>query len=148
MSAKISITYIGEKPVKKDTITGSRLVFQKDKPVEVVEDIAYRLLDYPKVWVTTESAKDVISARIKKAKELEKRKAEEAEKLKQEIINNSVFAIIDGVNTDITKFNSNQLATLEEAHDLVIDNDSKKPVAKYRAAVRDELAKLADSGEE
>lgn len=35
MSEKIAVVYIGPKPVKKDTITGSRTLFPRLEPVHV-----------------------------------------------------------------------------------------------------------------
>ena len=142
--SKISITYVGNKPSKKDTVTGSRLVFPKGKPVEVDEDIAYRLLDYPQVWVPSNEAEDVIKAQEAKAEELEKRKQAELERLANEAKANSVIAIVEGHEKDITKFTKKQLATLEVAHDLVIADESKTDTKAYRLAVRDELAKIAE----
>ncbi|EOY1038784.1 hypothetical protein ACT7PM_005581, partial [Escherichia coli] len=41
MSEKIAVVYIGPKPVKKDTITGSRTLFPRLEPVHVDSAMAW-----------------------------------------------------------------------------------------------------------
>ena len=52
MSDKIAVVYIGDKPSKKDTVTGSRLVFPRHTAVDVESHIAMQLLEFPTVWVS------------------------------------------------------------------------------------------------
>ncbi len=77
---KIDITYIGNKEVKKDTITNSRLVFPRLKSVPVEPDIAHQLLIYPEVWVLSKDAEALIEKKAAKeaaiAKKIEEEKAE------------------------------------------------------------------------
>jgi len=136
--SKIDIVYIGNKPKKKDTVTGSRLVFPRHKSVSVESDIAERLLDYPEVWVLKEDAEKVIAKQEAKAEaiaeELEKqKKAQESADLEQ-----SMIVLVNEEQLDIAKYSSRQLDTLVEAEDLTIVVN-KKPVAKYREAIRDIL---------
>ncbi len=141
MSEKISIVYVGKKTKKKDTITGSRLIFKRGEPMPVDLHIARRLLEYPKVWVEESEAKSV----IEKSEEAEKLAKEQAEKLAKEqaiseleqscLVNDS-----DGNPLDLTKYNGGQLQTLVEAEDLTIDAKAK-PVADYRFAIRDAMRK-------
>lgn len=51
MPNKIAVVYIGPKEKKRDTITGSRLVFPRHKPVDVESAIAHQLLDFPTVFI-------------------------------------------------------------------------------------------------
>ncbi len=136
--SKTSIVYIGSKPKKKDTVTGSRLVFTRNKPVDVDSDIAERLLDYPKVWVLEEDAKEVIAKQKAKAeamaKELEKQKNAQA----SANLERSMIVIVNDDQLDIGKYSSKQLDTLVEAEDLTI-TEKKNPVPAYRTAIRDAL---------
>ena len=50
MSEKIAVVYIGPKPVKKDTLTGSRTLFPRLEPVHVDSALAWQLLAFPDVW--------------------------------------------------------------------------------------------------
>ena len=55
MSDKIAVVYIGDKPSKKDTVTGSRLVFPRHTAVDVESHIAMQLLEFPTVWIRHEA---------------------------------------------------------------------------------------------
>lgn len=136
--SKVSIVYIGVKPKKKDTVTGSRLIFSRLKPVNVDTDIAEQLLDYPDVWVLETDAKDVIAKQEVKAKAIAQ--ALQAKKAAQVFVEleESMIVIVDGEQLDIGKYSSKQLDTLVEAEDLTI-TERKKPVTPYRAAIRDAL---------
>ena len=50
MADPIDLVYIGDKPVKKDTVALSDLVFPRMEPVPTPAEIAQRLLQYPAVW--------------------------------------------------------------------------------------------------
>lgn len=141
MSDKLSIVYVGNKAKKKDTVTGSRLIFKKGEPMPVDVHIARRLLEYPKVWVEESEAKAV----IKKAEEDEKLAKEQAEKLAKEqaendLKNSCVTKDSEGNPLDLAKYNGSQLQTLVESEDLEIEANPK-PVADYRFAVRDAMRK-------
>ena len=141
MSEKVEIVYIGKKSIKKDTVTGSRLVFPQHRSVGVDSDIAAQLLDYPKVWVLASEAKQVIEKQEKHAKALEDAQAKrEAE---QEALNReqSFNVLVNDDVIDIAKYSSRQLDTLVEAEELVM-TIPKKPILPYREAVRDELRKV------
>ncbi|EIM5342099.1 hypothetical protein LNM32_002926, partial [Salmonella enterica subsp. enterica serovar Kentucky] len=60
MSEKIAIVYIGEKNVKRDTITGSRAVFPRLQPVHVDSEVAYQLLEFNDVWVRHEKVEETL----------------------------------------------------------------------------------------
>lgn len=139
--SKIDITYIGEKATKKDTVTSSRLLFPRGKPVSVDSDVAHRLLDYPKVWVLSADAKDIVEQQEARVKALAEKRAEE--KLAQEKANldQSMLVIVDGETLDIGKYSGKQLETLVVAAELTI-TANPKPVPQYRDAIRDELRKL------
>jgi hypothetical protein len=136
--SKVSIVYIGKKPKKKDTVTGSRLVFTRLKPVDVDSDIAEQLLDYPGVWVLKEDAKEVIAKQEAKAEALAKELNKQREVQNSTELEQSMIVIVDEEKLDIGKYSSNQLDTLVESEDLTI-TEKKKPVPPYRLAIRNAL---------
>lgn len=138
MSDKINIAYIGKKPFKKDTITGSRLVFPRLKSVPVNADIAYQLLDYPTVFVNADEMESVKKQQEEAEKAGTARKEALAKIEKEEALESSMLVIVDGEVIDIEKYTSATLATLVEAQDLEI-LVPKSPVDTYRKAIRDQL---------
>lgn len=62
MSEKIAVVYIGPKPVKKDTLTGSRTLFPRLEPVHVDSALAWQLLAFPDVWVRHEELDGVLKS--------------------------------------------------------------------------------------
>lgn len=139
--SKIAITYIGQKAIKKDTVTNSRLVFPRGKSVPVESDIAHQLLNYPKVWVLSDEAEDIVKEQEKKAQAVAEKLATEQKAAQEKALDNSMLVIVDGETLDIGKYSGNQLVTLVEAASLII-TVKPKPVAAYREAIRDELRKL------
>lgn len=138
---KIAITYIGQKPIKKDTVTNSRLVFPKGKSVSVESDIAHQLLDYPKVWALSEEASGIVEKQEQAAKAKAEKIALEQKAEQEKAIDDSMLVKVNGETLDISKYSGNQLQTLVEAADLVI-SVKPKPVVPYREAIRDELRTL------
>lgn len=140
MSETISICYIGNKPTKKDTITGSRMVFPRMVPVDVETALAVQLLDYPTVWVRAEQAKGALAAQeqaeldaVAAAAALE---AQEAARLAAES-----FVVGD---TDLGKMTSAQLTTFCVANDLNITQGAREPVDDFRTRVRDAFRAAAE----
>ncbi|MNZ94835.1 hypothetical protein D3C78_1139520 [compost metagenome] len=141
MSDKIAVVYIGDKPSKKDTVTGSRLVFPRHKPVDVESHIAMQLLEYPSVWRRSEELGDV-----KAEQEAQEQAAiEEAERLAAEDARLAEEQSMVVGERDLAKLTSAQLATLVEGEDLSIEPQGpQEKVPDYRVRVRDALkAKLA-----
>lgn len=145
MSDKIAVVYIGDKPSKKDTVTGSRLVFPRHTAVDVESHIAMQLLEFPTVWIRHEALADEL-ARQETAAEMEaqglERLAAEAARLAEE------QSMVVG-ERDLAKMTSAQLATLVEGEELDIEPQGpQEKVPEYRVRVRDALkAKLAKQGE-
>lgn len=145
MSDKIAVVYIGDKPSKKDTVTGSRLVFPRHTAVDVESHIAMQLLEFPTVWIRHEALAGEL-ARQETAAEMEalelQRLAAEAARLAEE------QSMVVG-DIDLAKLTSAQLATLVEGEDLDIEPQGpQEKVPEYRVRVRDALkAKLAEQGE-
>ena len=72
MAEPIDLVYIGDKPVKKDTVTLSDLAFPRMEPVPTPAEIAHRLLRYPDVW---RKASEL--AKVKREQEAAAKAAEE-----------------------------------------------------------------------
>ena len=139
MSDKLSIVYVGKKAKKKDTITGSRLIFKRGEATPVDVDIARRLLEYPKVWVEESEAKDVIEKSLSDEKSAQEQAdilaKEQAKQAQQES-----FLAKDGAGDtlDLAKCTGPQLVTLVEAEGITVEA-KQSPVSDYRIAVRDAL---------
>lgn len=136
--SKISIVYIGKKPKKKDTVTGSRLVFPRLKPVSVESDIGERLLDFPEVWVLEEDAEKILAKQEAKNKTIADEKAKQKKAKDAANLEQSMLVVVKEETLDIAKYSSRQLDTLVEAEDLEI-TVKKTPVDEYRLAIRDVL---------
>ncbi|EBW6364087.1 hypothetical protein DPU24_25515 [Salmonella enterica subsp. enterica serovar Oranienburg] len=139
MSEKIAVVYIGEKNVKRDTITGSRAVFPRLKPVHVDSELAFKLLEFPDVWVRHEQMEETL-----KQKEEEKRlKEEELARQREEEARlaeaNSFVVNVQGDELDISKYTLAQLVTLSESEELGLKKDAKESAADFRIRVRDAL---------
>lgn len=145
MSDKIAVVYIGDKPSKKDTVTGSRLVFPRHTAVDVESHIAMQLLEFPSVWRRYEELGDVKA----KQEALEQAALDEAERLAAEQARLAEEQSMVVGERDLAKMTSAQLATLVEGEDLDIEPQGpQEKVPEYRVRVRDALkAKLAEQGE-
>lgn len=145
MSDKIAVVYIGDKPSKKDTVTGSRLVFPRHTAVDVESHIAMQLLEFPTVWIRHEALAGELARQETVAEmealELQRLAAEQARLAEEQSM------VVGG--RDLAKMTSAQLATLVEGEDLDIEPQGpQEKVPEYRARVRDALkAKLAEQGE-
>ena len=145
MSDKIAVVYIGYKPSKKDTVTGSRLVFPRHTAVDVESHIAMQLLEFPTVWRRSEDLGDVKAEQ----EALEQAATEEAERLAAEAARLAEERSMVVGDRDLAKLTSAQLATLVEGEDLPVEPQGpQEKVPEYRLRVRDALkAKLAEQGE-
>lgn len=147
MSQTLSVVYIGPKPQKRDTVTGSRLIFPRHQPVEVDSAIAWQLLAYPTVFARETELAAVIAreeedARLK-AREEEAEKAANREREEQE----TFVVMVGGEETDISKFTSVKLETLTEAEDLGLKREPSEKVDAFRIRVRDALKSRVTSSD-
>ncbi|ELF2173397.1 hypothetical protein RM851_003243 [Escherichia coli] len=140
MSEKIAVVYIGPKPVKKDTITGSRTLFPRLEPVHVDSAMAWQLLGFPDVWVRHEELDDV----LKKQQQNEQlRQAQQAQQAQERVLaalaeaENSFVVSVNGQEVDLSKLTSARLATLCEAEELDIHKDPKETAEAFRIRVRE-----------
>ena len=142
---KITVVYIGPKPFKKDTLTGSRLMFPKGQPVATPSDVAWRLLAHPAVWIRAEDYPDWQSnraeyeARLQEDEDARQRLEAEAQ-LKMDMT--------CGEYGDIGRLTAAQLRTLVEGAELVLDpQGAQEKVDAFRLRVRDALRARLAGGE-
>lgn len=140
MSNTIPVIYIGPKDKKRDTITGSRLVFPRLEPVDVETAIAHRLLEFPTVFIKADQLESVLEQ-----KGNEDALREEAEQLAQlrlatEAAANSFVVRIGGDDIDLAKLTAVQLATFVEAEELPdLVKGAQEKVEAFRIRVRDAI---------
>ncbi|QKJ87410.1 hypothetical protein PMPD1_2468 [Paramixta manurensis] len=139
MSEKIDIAYIGPKPLKRDTITGSRLTFPRNTPVPVSPDIAYQLLNFPTVFVTADKVASILGEQESAEANAVRLQQEQAELERKKAEENSFVVMVGDQETDISKYTAAQLATLAESLDLGITKDAQEKVDNFRARVRDAI---------
>jgi len=143
VSDKIAIVYIGDKPMKKDTVTGSRLVFPRHTPVDVESHIAMQLLEYPTVWRKAEELEGVLAQQS----ELESAAAEAARQAEEEAARLAAeqSMLVDHLGLDLAKMTSAQLATVAEKYELHIKQETGERVDDFRTRVRDALRALQEA---
>ena len=138
--SKVQIVYIGPKERKRDTITGSRQVFPRLKPIEVTEEAAAILLRFENTFVHI----DELDGKLKEHKEAEAKKAALEEELKKqaklEAEQASFLVNIGGEDVDISKLAAAKIHTHIVAADLDIKSQQSGESAEdYRKRVRAEL---------
>ncbi|KHN49431.1 hypothetical protein [Pectobacterium fontis] len=134
----ISVVYIGGKDKKRDTVTGSRLIFPRLKPVNVESRIAHQLLEFPTVWVREDQVTSVLAQSAEDEALKAKLAAEELARQKAEAEANSWVVKIGNDEIDLAKLTSVQLATLVEAEDLAdLKQGAQEKVDDFRARVRE-----------
>ncbi|WP_421303705.1 hypothetical protein [Aeromonas veronii] len=142
MSDKIAVVYIGEKPSKKDTVTGSRLVFPRHIPVDIESHIAMQLLVFPSVWIRAEQLAEELERQEQEALAVATavaRQAEEAARIAAE-------QSMEVGGRDLTKLTSTQLATLVIGEDLnIAAQGAQEKVGDFRIRVRDALKAKLDA---
>lgn len=139
---QIALIYIGKKPFKKDTVTGSGTIFPQGKPVPVAADIAYRLLKHPTVWIN--------AANQQEYQERLAREEEEQLRIQSELVALEKFELEKrdmtcGEYGDLGKMTGAQLKTLVEGAELdIAPMAAQEKVDEFRLRVRDALrAKIA-----
>ncbi|WP_145526102.1 hypothetical protein [Yersinia rohdei] len=148
MPNKIAVVYIGPKEKKRDTITGSRLVFPRHKPVEVESAIAHQLLDFPTVFIRHDELESVLNEQQLSEQAHAELMASLAAQAHLDATKNSFALQIGGDEVDIAKLTSVQLATLVESEDLNIKQGAQEKVDEFRERVREAIqAKNAASTE-
>lgn len=142
MSDKIAVVYIGEKPSKKDTVTGSRLVFPRHVPVDIESHIAMQLLEFPSVWIRAEQLAEELERQEQEAMAVAAALARQAEDAARIAAEQSM----EVGGRDLTKLTSTQLATLVVGEDLSIAaQGAQEKVGDFRLRVRDALKAKLDA---
>ncbi|HAG0017913.1 TPA: hypothetical protein G8O67_005323 [Salmonella enterica] len=139
MSEKIAIVYIGEKNVKRDTITGSRAVFPRLQPVHVDSEVAYQLLEFPKVWVRHEQMEAILQQQEEEKRLKEEELARQLEEEARIAADSSFVVSIQGDEVDISKYTLAHLLTLNESEELGLKKEAKESAGDFRIRVRDAL---------
>lgn len=139
MSEKIAIVYIGEKNVKRDTITGSRAVFPRLQPVHVDSEVAYQLLEFNDVWVCHEKVEETLKQQEEEKRLKEEELARQREEEARLAAENSFVVNVQGDELDISKYTSAHLMTLSESEELGLKKGAKESTDVFRIRVRDAL---------
>ncbi|HAG2284122.1 TPA: hypothetical protein G8W61_004489 [Salmonella enterica] len=139
MSEKIAVVYIGEKNVKRDTITGSRAVFPRLQPVHVDSEVAYQLLEFKDVWVRHEQMETTLKQQEEEKQLKEEQLARQIEEEARLAAENSFVVNVQGDELDISKYTLAHLLTLSESEELGLKKDAKESAGDFRVRVRDAL---------
>lgn len=143
---KVNLVYIGPKPFKKDTVTGSRLLFPRGKPVPTPFDVAWRLLAHPTVWIRED---EIPGWQEEQARLADQARLDAEERARLEELERQKRDMTCGVYGDIGRLTGTQLRTLIEGAELDIPpQGAQEKVDAFRLRVRDALrAKIAAEGE-
>lgn len=137
MSNTVAIVYVGNKPVKKDTVCGTDLLFPRLEVIDVTTDLAPKFLRFKDVWVRESEVKKHAKAKDQEAAELERLEQEALEQEKAEAEAASMLVKDFG---DLGKMTSVQLATLVESEGLDVEKKgAREKLPDYAIRVRDAL---------
>lgn len=140
MSNTIAVVYIGPKDKKRDTITGSRLVFPRLEPVDVESAIAHRLLEFPTVFIKEEQLKPTLKQLDNEATMRQEAEQLELQRLTEQAAVRSFVVRIGSDDIDLAKMTAVQLATLVEAEELPsLTKGPQEKVDDFRIRVRDAI---------
>ena len=145
MAEPIDLVYIGDKPVKKDTVTLSDLAFPRMEPVPTPAEIAHRLLRYPDVWRKASELENVKREQEAAAKAAEEEAARLAAEEAARIESESMVVEPYG---DLMKMTAPQLKTLCEGEDLDLVKGAQESVPDFRLRVRDALKAKVDAAKD
>jgi hypothetical protein len=135
--AAVSVVYIGNKKIKRDTVCHSGIEFPPMIPVPVPLTIAVKLLKHRGVWRRADEVEALENERREAAELAAMREEEEAERQRmQEEEDNFYF---DGIG-DLAKMTGPQLATQAESLELDIEpKGAQERVDEFRLRVRDAI---------
>ncbi|RLM26504.1 hypothetical protein BIY29_05445 [Brenneria alni] len=139
MAETISVVYIGPKDKKRDTLTGSRLVFPRLQPVDVESAIAHQLLDFPTVFVRASEVESVLEQKADSEEAKARAEADELARLQALAAASSFVVKIGNDDIDLAKLTSVQLATLVESEDLEVKQGAQEKVDAFRVRVREAI---------
>ncbi|WP_104402612.1 hypothetical protein [Vibrio penaeicida] len=138
--SEVSIAYVGPKAVKRDTVTGTRLVFPQFQAIKVPAENAAILLRFDQVFVEADAVDEAIQ---RMAREQAKREQEAVEQQAQHDVQQAEQSMVVTINeksVDLSKLACGRIATLIEAADLAIaPKEGKETAEQYKQRVRDAL---------
>ncbi|ACR69180.1 hypothetical protein DBV23_17100 [Edwardsiella ictaluri] len=137
MSEQIAVVYIGPKAEKRDTVTGSRLVFPRHIPVSVDTAVAYQLLAFPSVFIPAKNLERFLAEAQEKHEEKQQASLAAQMQVRQQTEQQSFALEIEGTIIDISKFTVAQLITLAEAQELGVQKGAQEKADAFRVRVRD-----------
>ena len=136
MAETIDLTYIGDKPEKKDTAYGTYLVFPKGQAIPVPVELSPKFLRHKDVWVKSSDY-----SAVKEKQESDAKAKAEAEAIAEAARIAKLEAESLEVDTygDLGKANSAKLKTIVESESLGIEIQSGELVRDFAYRVRDAL---------
>ncbi|AOP42939.1 hypothetical protein ACOGYQ_001414 [Edwardsiella piscicida] len=137
MSEQVAVVYIGPKVEKRDTVTGSRLVFPRHIAVSVDAAVAYQLLAFPSVFIPAEKLEAFLVESQEKCEEKQQALLAAQAQVRLQAEQQSFALEIEGTIVDISKFTVAQLITLAEAQELGVQKGAQEKADEFRARVRD-----------
>ncbi|EPC5193674.1 hypothetical protein AABD55_08135 [Edwardsiella piscicida] len=137
MSEQVAVVYIGPKVEKRDTVTGSRLVFPRHIAVSVDAAVAYQLLAFPSVFIPAEKLEAFLVESQEKREEKQQALLAAQAQARLQAEQQSFALEIEGTIVDISKFTVAQLITLAEAQELGVQKGAQEKADEFRARVRD-----------
>ncbi|WP_073382334.1 hypothetical protein [Edwardsiella piscicida] len=137
MSEQVAVVYIGPKVEKRDTVTGSRLVFPRHIAVSVDASVAYQLLAFPSVFIPAEKLEAFLVESQEKREEKQQALLAAQAQVRLQAEQQSFALEIEGTIVDISKFTVAQLITLAEAQELGVQKGAQEKADVFRARVRD-----------
>ncbi|ARD16858.1 hypothetical protein ACW6AV_002267 [Edwardsiella piscicida] len=137
MSEQVAVVYIGPKVEKRDTVTGSRLVFPRHIAVSVDAAVAYQLLAFPSVFIPAEKLEAFLVESQEKREEKQQALQAAQAQVRLQAEQQSFALEIEGTIVDISKFTVAQLITLAEAQELGVQKGAQEKADEFRARVRD-----------
>ncbi|PJC87838.1 hypothetical protein CSW98_01560 [Vibrio sp. HA2012] len=147
--SKVAIAYIGPKPSKKDTITGSRQVFPRMTPIDVDEAVAANLLRYDQVFVKADKLKTAQALQDEAEKAKEQAEAEAKAKVEQEVFDADFTVMVAGEKYDLKKMGCPKIEALLVGADIELEPKNAQEAADdYKLRVRDALRVLEADNQE
>lgn len=141
--SKVAIAYIGPKQEKRDTITGSRQVFPRMKPIEVDEAVAANLLRFKTVFVEADQLDEVKKAQEAEAEAKAKAAEEAAKQAEAEKVEADFTVTVGGADYDLKKMSTAKIAAMLEGAEIELEaKGAQESADDYKLRVRNSLREL------
>ncbi|WP_283130774.1 hypothetical protein [Enterovibrio norvegicus] len=144
-----SIVYVGPKEFKRDTVTGSRQIFPRLKPIEVKDECAAMLLRFDNVFIEQNHLKDFLAREAQREEAMAEEAAKNEALAKAEQVAMDMTVTISGETVDLSKMTGPKVATLVESLDLadLAPKGPQEAMPDYRKRVRDAIREMGESTE-